>query len=111
MQRAEEYWLEDGFYYRPPAYWHPLVAAVYPQSCIRNVRRNANRRPGVFMYAADGLWKSSPKLILLAAACLQFENRVGDWIPLTAAANGYRLFFSGAAAGWPHIDKHSSGQT
>ena len=43
------------------------------------------------MYAADGLRKSSPKLILLAAACLQFDNRVGDWIPLTAAANGYRL--------------------
>ena len=67
-------------------------AAVFPQSCIRDVRRNANRRPGVFMYDADGLWKSSPKLILLAAPCLQFENRVGDWIPLTAAANGYRLF-------------------
>ena len=92
MQRAEEYGLEGEFYFQPRSQVHPLVAAVYPQSCIRNVRRNANRRPGVFMYAADGLWKSSPKLILLAAACLQFENRVGDWIPLTAAANGYRLF-------------------
>ena len=90
--RAEEYGLQNGFHYRPPvSLVHPLVAALYPQSCIRNVRRNANRRPGVFMYAADGLRKSSPKLILLAAACLQFENRVGDWIPLTAAANGYRL--------------------
>ena len=35
---------------------HPVIfsfAAAIPQSCIRDVGRNANRRPGVFMYDAD----------------------------------------------------------
>ena len=36
-----------------PGVRHPLFAAVYPQSCMPDVRRNANRRPGIFMYDAD----------------------------------------------------------
>ena len=35
---------------------YPVIfsfAAAIPQSCMRDVGRNAHRRPGVFMYDAD----------------------------------------------------------